>query len=114
MNRPPPGHQAHLDAMMREHLKLLGELVNARRNELKMSQAEAAAWAGLSRTEMYQIEHGLTDEKITTVFRVCRALRMSVVEVVARLDYLMNHPEDRPPNRGLKSQRGKNTRRSGH
>ena len=44
MNRPPPGHQAHLDAMMREHLKLLGELVNARRNELKMSQAEAAAW----------------------------------------------------------------------
>jgi DNA-binding XRE family transcriptional regulator len=46
--------------------------------QLEMSQQEAAEWAGLSRTEIYQIEHGLTDEKITTMFRVCLALRMSL------------------------------------
>lgn len=99
---------------MQEYLKLLGEHLNARRNELEMSQQEAAERAGLSRTEMYQIEHGLTDEKITTMFRVCWALRMSLGEVVTHMDHVMNHPEHRPPKRGLKSQRGKNTRRSGH
>ncbi|MBL9176928.1 MAG: helix-turn-helix domain-containing protein [Verrucomicrobiaceae bacterium] len=109
---PTPEQRAHLDAEVALWLELLGRLVNTRRNELEMSQQEMAARAGLSRTCLHHIEHGDTDEKITTLFRVCRALRMGFAEVVAHLEHLLEHPEDRPPKTLPKSQRGKNTRRS--
>ena len=112
MKKPPPEHLASLESEVRLCLQLLGQYLNARRNDLGLSQEQAAARAGLSRTAVHNIEHGLSDEKISTLFRVCRTLRLGFGEVVAHLVHLVDHPEDRPARQGLKSQRGKNTRRS--
>jgi DNA-binding XRE family transcriptional regulator len=114
MKRQRPDQQSPLDADVAECLELLGLFLNDRRNELGMSQGEVAEGAEVSRTEMYYIEHGLTDEKISTLLRVSRTLRMSLGEAVTHVEHLIDHPEHRPVKGVLKSQRGKNTRRSLH
>jgi DNA-binding XRE family transcriptional regulator len=107
MKPSPKGQRAHLDARVKLFLQLLGELINARRLELKMSQATVAEMAGLSRTAVYNIEHGLVDERATTLMRLTWALKMSYAGMVATLEHLMQHPEHRPLKRGLKTLRGK-------
>jgi hypothetical protein len=41
-------------------------------------------------------------------------MQRGVGEVAAHLEHQVEHPEHREPERPLKSQRGKNTRRSPH
>lgn len=107
MKPNPKVQRARLDERVKLFLQLLGELINARRVELNMSQATVAEMAGLSRTAVYNIEHGLVDERSTTLMRVAWALKMSHAGMVATLEHLMLHPEHRPQKRGLKTLRGK-------
>ena len=103
--------RARLNHRVKLFLELLGELINARRLELNMSQATLAQMAGLSRTALYNIEHGLADERTTTLMRVAWALKMSYTGLMATLEHLMEHPEHRPQKRGLKTLRGKKAKR---
>lgn len=107
MKKLPPEHAVRLDALERLYLELMGQYINMLRNRLRKSQEEVALAAGLSRTEIHNIEHGLTNEKIGTMHRVCRAVQVSYGEVVTHTDYLMDHPEARPPPGALETRRGK-------
>ena len=107
----PNGHKALLDAEDRLYARLKGRLLNKRRMELDMTQQEVADGAGISRTEMHNIEHGLTNEGTLTLRRICKALRMSYGALVIQLDYLMDHPEDQKMIERLKSRRGKKVSR---
>ena len=114
MNKATPEDLAHLEAWVALFLKLFGALVNRTRNEQAVSQEEMAATMGLSRTEMYHLERGGTDMKLSTFIRVCRVLRCGVGAMAAQIEHLVEHPEHRPPEKPLQNQRGKNTRRSVH
>ncbi|MBL9131638.1 MAG: helix-turn-helix transcriptional regulator [Verrucomicrobiaceae bacterium] len=94
--------------------KLFGRLVNQVRNEQRKSQEDFGGSVGVSRTEMHNVEGGGTDMKVSTFIFLCRAMHRGFGEVAAHLEHQMDHPEDRPPETPLKSQRGKNTRRASH
>ena len=106
MKMPPPSDAARLDARDARYLGLMGQYVNERRCWLKMSQEQLALAAGLSRTEIHNIEHGLTSGKVTTMMRVCEAMEMSYGELVAHLDYHMLRAKREPSRRALKTRRG--------
>lgn len=114
MSKASPAYLAQLRAEAQLYQSLFGRLVNEVRNELKESQEDFGAAVGVSRTEMHNVEGALTDMKMSTFIFVCHAMRRGFGEVAARLEHQVDHPEDRPPDAPLKSQRGKNTRRSSH
>lgn len=114
MNTPTMPPEAILHAQARTYRRLLGQYINELRCRLKMSQQKLAEEAGFSRTEIHNIEHGLTDEKVGTMYCVCRALHLPYGEVVQHTDYLMDHAEHRPPAGRLKSRRGKKAKRPLH
>ena len=114
MKKATPEESARLDAWVALFLKLFGALVNRTRNEQAVSQEEMAANMGLSRTEMYHLERGGTDMKLSTFIRVCRMLHSGVGAMAAQVEHQVEHPEHRPPEQPLRNQRGKNTRRSLH
>ena len=114
MDSSPKDDKARLDAEVALYLKLFGMWVNRRRNALRLSQAQTALMCGLSRTEMSHLEAGMTNVKLSTFIRVCRALRRGMGEVAAHLEHLLDHPEHRPAEAPRRSQRGKNTRRAAH
>lgn len=103
-----------MNALVKEFLAIIGEFINKRRMEQGRSQQEVADTAGISRTEMHNIEHANTDEKMSTVFRVCHALHTGFGEAILHALYLMDHPECRPSGRRLKNLRGKRVGRSVH
>ena len=107
MNMHQHPESARLDARDRRYARLMGEFINERRCWLKMSQEQVAQKAGLSRTEIHNIEHGQTGTRVTTMMRVCEALDMSYPELAAHLDYLMTHPRRQTPGSPLKTRRGK-------
>lgn len=92
--------------------KLFGRLVNQVRNERNESQENFGGSVGVSRTEMHNLEGALTDVKLSTFLFVCRAMQRGFGEVAAHLQHQVDHPEHRLAERPLKTQRGKNTRRS--
>lgn len=114
MKMPAADDVAQMDALVKEFLELVGQLINQRRVELGKSQLEVAKIAGFSRTEMHNIERGHTDEKLGTLFRVCHALQMSFGAAILHALYLMDHPEFRAPAGTLKNLRGKRSGRSLH
>ncbi len=114
MSKATPDELARLRAEAELYEKLFGQLVNQVRNELELSQEAFGEGVGLSRTEMHHVEGGETDMKLSTFIFICRGMHRGVGEVAAHLEHQVEHPEDRVPERPLKSQRGKNTRRSPH
>ena len=112
MKQLPTKHRALLDAEDRLYSRLKGRLINHRRIELGKSQQEVADEAGISRTEMHNIEHGLSNEGILVQRRVCRALHMSHGALIIELEYLMIHPEGQRLLKPLISGRGKKWVRS--
>jgi DNA-binding XRE family transcriptional regulator len=112
MKQIPTHHRALLDAEDRLYSQLKGRLINHRRNELGKSQQEVADDAAISRTEMHNIEHGLSNEGILVQRRVCRALCMSHGALIIELEYLMVHPEVQRLVKPLISGRGKKWVRS--
>lgn len=114
MSKASPAHLAQLQAEARLYQSLFGQLVNRVRNEQERSQEEFGGSVGVSRTEMHNLEGALTDMKMSTFIFVCRAMRRGLAEVAGYLEHQVEHPEDRAPETPLKTQRGKNTRRSSH
>ena len=100
-----------MDARTAKFLKLVGLLINARRLELGLSQADVALTAGVSRSEVHHVEHGTTNEGLGTLFRICEAVHYSLAAVVDQALYILAHPEFEPTNWELKTLRGKNLRR---
>jgi len=114
MSKATPDDLARLRAEAELYEKLLGQMVNQERNEQGLSQEEFGGQFGLSRTEMHFLEAGETDMKLSTFIVICHAMQRGIGEVAAHLEHQVEHPEHREPERPLKSQRGKNTRRSPH
>lgn len=106
MKMSPVSDEMRRCAMDKRYLRLMGRYINELRMRRGLSQKELADKAGLSRTEIHNIEHGLTGEKVTTLRRVCEALGVAYGEVVAHTDYAMDHPEWEPPHTKLKTWRG--------
>ena len=106
MKMPPPTDAARLDARDERYLRLMGQFINERRCFLNMSQEQLALVSGLSRTEIHNLEHGLTSSKVTTMIRVCEALDMSNPELVAHMESLMAHPKRDASRRALKTRCG--------
>lgn len=65
-------------------MSLIPALVTARK-VLKLTQADVAKTAGLSRMTVQRIEAGEIDPRLTTVLEMARTLRMDVVVVPAAL-----------------------------
>ena len=107
----PHDHAQRVDAQVDLYLKLMGYYLNHLRIELAFSQEHVACVACVSRTEVYNVEHGLTNERVGTLKRICIALHVSYGEVVTHTDFLMEHPEFRPQKLVLKSLRGKKVNR---
>lgn len=112
MSKASPDFLARLHAEVALYHKLFGGLVNHVRNERQESQENFGGSVGLSRTEVHNLEGALTDMKLSTFLLMCRAMHRGFGEVAAHLEHQVEHPEDRVPARPLKTQRGKNTRRS--
>nr|WP_315187313.1 helix-turn-helix transcriptional regulator [uncultured Albidiferax sp.] len=65
-------------------MSLITELVSSRKR-LKLTQADVAKAAGLSRMTVQRIEAGEIDPRLTTVLEMSRALQLDVVVVPAIL-----------------------------
>ncbi|HEC66010.1 MAG TPA: XRE family transcriptional regulator [bacterium] len=59
----------------------LGRRVKRLRRELKMSQEELAAKAGIHRTYMGRIERGESNPPVYTVYKIAKALKKSLREL---------------------------------
>jgi len=114
MSKASPAYLAQLRATAQLYEKYFGQLVNQVRNEQGLSQEDFGDAVGVSRTEMHHVEGGQTDMKLSTFLFICRAMRRGFAEVAGYLEHQVEHPEDRVPERPLRNQRGKNTRRSTH
>ncbi len=66
--------------------ELLGTLLQERRTELKLTQDRLAKKAGLHRTHISLLERGERSPTASTLFRVCRELRIRPSEVFKRLE----------------------------
>lgn len=58
---------------------LLGPAVRDRRRDRRLTQADLAELAGVSRGWLVRFEHGLDNAEPSTVFRVLRALDLDLV-----------------------------------
>lgn len=112
MSKASPETLAEMEAELMLYRQIFGHLVNQVRNEMNLSQTDFGDSVGVSRTEMHNVEGALTDPKLSTFIMMCRAMRRGFGEVATHLDYQVGHPKDRKPTKPLKTQRGKNTRRS--
>lgn len=52
------------------------------REERNLSMSKLAKIAGVSKGTLSNIERGLIDPKISTIFKICMALRVSVYDLV--------------------------------
>ncbi len=104
-------HAQRLDAQIGHYLRLMGHFLNQLRIALGFSQEHVAREACVSRTEVYNVEHGLTNERVGTLKRICMALHVSYGEVATHTDFLMAHPEFQPAKLELKTLRGKKAKR---
>jgi len=111
MKMSPMTPAARLDEKDRRYRRLMGLYINELRIRRGMSQDDLAGKSGLSRTEIHNIEHGLTSQLVTTMWRVCDGLNMPYGEVVTHMDYVMDHPECQPPHLRLKTMRGMKSRK---
>jgi XRE family transcriptional regulator, regulator of sulfur utilization len=62
--------------------KYLGELIEQRRKELRMSQEYVAGSAGISRSYLSDIERGLRNISVDTLIRIARAIDTSASQLL--------------------------------
>jgi transcriptional regulator with XRE-family HTH domain len=65
-----------------KELSALGQALRERRARLKLSQEEVALDSGLARKTMYELEHGLTAARLSTLLAVVGDL--AALEIVFR------------------------------
>lgn len=84
-----------------EALLEMGNLLKAARKELRLTQEQVAAMAGISRPRYREIEAGSTAARMTTLINIARALglelRLIPQAMVPAVDALLQpHDDDLP------------------
>jgi len=69
-------------ALNNKLLKALGDAVQTRRLQISVSQDDLAKIAGLSRSMVVRLEHGLLDPDLSTLYRIASALDCNVHEIL--------------------------------
>lgn len=64
----------------------LGQLIEQRRKDLKMSQEFLASEAGISRSYLSDIERGLRNISVITLIRLAEALETSAADLLRKVE----------------------------
>lgn len=72
--------------MQESFLHQIGQALRSRREELGMTQEEAAQRLGMHRTYYSSIERGLKDVRIKTLRRICEKLDVRMRTVVGKAE----------------------------
>lgn len=64
---------------------VFGQVLRKARNDVGLSQEKLALQVGLDRTYISLLERGLRQPSLTTIFRLCEALEIDSVELVAEV-----------------------------
>ena len=70
-----------------EYWLVLGRCMRQWRERAELSQNELAKRAGISRAELQFIERGMRRAKIDTLKYCCKALKLSLVMLLAEVDF---------------------------
>ena len=68
-----------------------GETVRRLRTEQKLSMQELANKAEIEKTQVFRIEHGRFDIKLSTLYTLAEALDIDVTELIKPRDYTGHH-----------------------
>lgn len=71
---------------MAPEARIFGQVLRHLRKERKLSQEALAFDSGVDRTFISDMERGVKQPTITTIYRLARALNLSVVELIAAVD----------------------------
>jgi transcriptional regulator with XRE-family HTH domain len=69
----------------------LGHTLHQRRLKLGMTQAQVADLTGKKQTQIYRLERGLVDPRLSTMSEIARSLGMEIVAVPLRLLPAVKH-----------------------
>lgn len=76
----------HSLTMDEQRLKVVfGQELRKARNAAGISQEKLALLIGLDRTYISMLERGLRQPTLTTIFRLCPALNLSIVEMILKV-----------------------------
>lgn len=75
---------------MAPEARIFGQVLRQFRNERKLSQEALAFDSGVDRTFISDMERGVKQPTITTIYRLARALNISVVELMAAVDKVVS------------------------
>ena len=65
--------------------QVFGQELRKARKTVSISQEKLALQVGLDRTYISMLERGLRQPSLTTIFRLCEALEIDSVELVAKV-----------------------------
>lgn len=71
---------------IKRNLEKIGQILKLRRKELKLSQEVLADNIGIERKHLSAIENGKQNMTISTLYKVTKALDISIFEVFKRAD----------------------------
>ncbi len=71
---------------VREVLVKIGGVLKIRRKELKISQEKLANSIGIDRKHLSAIENGRQNMTLSTLWKVCNALEITVIDVFDRME----------------------------
>lgn len=64
----------------------IGEVLKIRRKELKISQEKLANTIGIDRKHLSAIENGRQNMTFSTLYKVCEALDITIIDVFDRME----------------------------
>ena len=73
---------------------VLGQVLRRLRNERKLSQEDVAYESGVDRSFLSEIERGIHQPTVSTLFRIARALGFSVTSIMAEVEEVLSAEED--------------------
>ena len=71
---------------MTQEAVVLGQVLRRLRNERNMSQEDVAFESGVDRSFLSEIERGIHQPSVSTLFRIARALGMTASAVLAAVE----------------------------
>ena len=71
---------------VREVLVKIGGVLKIRRKELKVSRGKLANSIGIDRKHLSAIENGRQNMTLSTLWKVCNALEITVIDVFDRME----------------------------
>ena len=73
--------------------ELVGQIIQARRKSVGMSQEVLSGLAGLDRTHYSKIERGLRSPTIDTLFKIAHALNVAPHEILMDIEQAVQQQE---------------------